>query len=166
MKPRGSPSLRSTTLRLGSAAAFLVGAVLVQACYTGPNTDHFESVLDELALPADWQQVKTERHGPGEASDCDPAFTSLCPSVRRCYPGRGDASTALDQVRQAMTEAGFGRQDVKLPNCDGVPQANVCSVFAERGDERLAASVYLSARAAGLEGQAGEQVIVLVTASR
>ena len=170
VRPLASPAVQHPSRRVGvrlpAVLSVLLLCFLIGACYTGPNTDHFEGVLNELRLPADWEAVQAERRGPGEVSDCDPMVSIECPEVRRWYLVRDDASTALDQIRQAMTAAGFAKQDVKLPKCDGVPQANVCSVFAERGNDRLAASIYLSAEAAGIDAPSGQQVIVRISASR
>ena len=90
----------------------------------------------------------------------------MCPSVRRHYLVPDDPLTVLDQVQQAITVAGFEDQDVPLPDCDGVRQGAVCSVFAWGDNERMSASIYMSADAAGLDGPAGEQVVVRVSASR
>jgi hypothetical protein len=122
--------------------AIVVAGLAVAACYLGPGTDHFVDVLDEIEVPAGWTTIETERHGPGEALDCDPIWpNAYCPSAIRHYTVDDDLMSGYDAIREAVEGAGFevipGQGP---PDCQGL-EAAACGFTAVRGEDSLNVSV-------------------------
>lgn len=93
--------LTSTRLRL-AVAALLVAllATLVYSC--GPDTSHYEAVLDQLHIPGGWDLVHTSTTG---RFDCP--LAGACPSVARYYLTSGQPIDAYAPARQMLLDAGF-----------------------------------------------------------
>lgn len=141
-----------------------VAAVLVVACYTGPGADHFVAVLDELRVPAGWQADKTVVRGPDEQERCDPFLSNECPAAIRSFVVAADIDEALVQAKDVVAEAGFAITD-ESTRCSPSSNSPACSLFANRGDDRIAVAVFSSPSAAGLVVDPPGAVAVVVHAT-
>jgi hypothetical protein len=150
----------------GALACIVACVVLLGACYGGPGTDHYVGLLDELAIPADWEFVATERRGPGEEFQCEPLWNSTCPGAGRWYALSGDARAALEAVRDMVERSGYMVSEVLYPDCDAPPSGSACNLFAVRGADRFAVSISPRGRNTGLDNAPDADVIIEVTAQR
>ena len=144
----------------------LVDALVLAGCYTGPSSEHYVAIVDELDVPAGWQSVKTVVREPDQDDPCDTAFSSSCPGAIRSFLVSGDTVGAYAQAKDVVTAAGFAITEELLPDCTGVPSRSACSFRASRHGDQIYVSVHHSAAEVGIEGGAPGDVGVLITASR
>jgi hypothetical protein len=141
-------------------------AMVVLACYTGPDVDHYVGVVDTFDVPADWQLVATQRRGPGEDFSCDPLLTSSCPGADRWYALSGDVTAALQAARQVVEAAGFTVDEVLYPACDAPPSGSACTLRASRDADRVSFSIYPPGQTKGLDNPPESDVVIRITAQR
>jgi hypothetical protein len=141
-------------------------AMVVMACYTGPDVDHYVGLVDTFDVPADWELVATQRRGPGEDFSCDPLLTSSCPGADRWYALDGDVMGALQAARHVVEAADFTVDEVLYPACDGPPSAPACTLFASRDADRVGFSIYQPGHVVGLDNPPESDVVIRITAQR
>ncbi len=145
--------------------AMLTSALLVGACYSGPDAAHYTAILDELHVPAGWQLAKSDVYSPDEADPCSPSFSKTCPGASRSFLVDGDATKAYAQAKDVISAAGFAVDEEFTPDCTGPPSGSACNFFASRNGDQLSVSVFHSAADVGLEdGVPG--AVVAITAHR
>jgi len=127
------PAVRGTLL----AAAAL--ALAVFGCAGDPA--YYQSVLDELAVPPGWEQVREVIRAPGAELECTPIFTEPCPRVYRYYLVDGQPAGAYPQTKQMLEAAGFAIDEEFDPECDS-PTATACAVVAARAEDQLDVSLF------------------------
>lgn len=152
-----------------SARAFtlLLAAVFVAACYTGPGTDHYAAILDELAIPDSWALVKSETRGPDGDSDCGAMTAPSCPAATKTYISEGDPLSAFAAAEELVKASGFTISQEFDADCEGPPQGAACVFTSSRGDDRVLVSVFRSVKDAGLSDAPsdGTTIHVVVTDS-
>jgi hypothetical protein len=165
--PRIGSRIGRVARRSGSliTLALIAVALSVGACYTGPGIDHFAAVLNELAVPADWELVRTETRGSDGDFVCDPIVVSNCPAVTRTYVVDADPRAALNQAEGFVEAAGFELAQELIPDCEGTPSGPACSVFSSRNNDRVLVSVFRSTSDAGIKDAPIEGTTVQVVAT-
>jgi hypothetical protein len=138
--------------------------LILGGCYTGPSADHFEAVLDELAIPKDWDLAKSDRQGPDEEVTCDPFVSTGCPHAIRFYLTGGDIHEAYSQATDIVTRAGFGIEG-GAACLSGSSTGPGCGFIAERSGDMLDIQVLSSPGEAGLGNELPTAVTVMVLAS-
>lgn len=164
MTPVRTRSRRPPTRAI--VAWLFVAALAVAACYTGPGTDHYVAILDELDIPAGWQFVKAKTSGPNGDFQCDPVVAPRCPGVTRTYIAGSDSLRAFEEAKQVADSAGFQIDQEISPACDGRGSSLACAFSASRGNDVVLVSVDRSTSDAHLEDPSAEGAVVFVTATR
>jgi hypothetical protein len=120
--------------------AAVVLAVLVVGCGR-PDLSHYQAVLDELVVPAGWEQAREAIKAPDGPDPCA-SLLPECPSVTRYYLVLGTAVDAYPSVKQMVTDAGFGLDLDTGPACDLPPGSNACALAGTRGDDKIRVTIY------------------------
>jgi hypothetical protein len=130
----------------------LLLASLIAGC-GGPDVSHYQSLLEKLAIPADWQLVHTTVQRPGgsdhrvdpsrSADDIDCSRLAVsCPTVIRSYLVPGTPTELLPVAQKLLTDAGYSIDQVIQPKCEGTPSGPACSVMSIEGTDRLSINLY------------------------
>ncbi len=138
------------------AGLLLACTFLIAGCYTGPGPDHFVAILDELVVPADWQVVQTVTRGPGEERECDPSFSTQCPTAIRWFTLSDGLVQGYAQAKEVVANAGFAiGEEAPEPCSDAVSRGNFCGFWASRGPDTLMVTVFHAL--SETEAQGGDQ---------
>jgi hypothetical protein len=141
-------------------------ALLSSACYTGPDAKHFAAVLDDLAVPGEWDLTKSEIRAPDGDVRCDPVAVSSCPAVTKTYLVEAEPLAAFQVAERMVSDAGFNVGREFIPTCDGPPTGPSCSFESKRDADRVRVTVYRSTHDAGLDNAPPGRIAVLVSAER
>ena len=147
-------------------ACIVASAILLGACYSGPDTDHYVGVLDAFDPPPQWSLVDTQRRGPGEAFSCEPISTSNCPGADRWFALSGEVIAALRDAEAMVEAAGYTIDHVSYPACEGPPSGAACVVRASRESHSVYVAIYPPGRNHGLDNPPDVDIIVKITSQR
>ena len=118
-------------------------ALLVMACAGGPGPSHYAAVLDELAIPSDWELAKTEVRGPDGDVRCDPLVNAGCPAVVRYYLVDAAPIEVYVIAKKTVIDAGYEIQrEFDSEACDAPPNAPACALFAAKEADQIIVNIY------------------------
>lgn len=151
--------------RMTGKRLLAVVAVLVFGCVApGPDVAHYKAVLDELAIPADWELVHTTLMTPDTEPGCS-TFMGDCPSVTRYYLVDGEPKGAYAVAKQVALDTGFEIDQEIAPDCHLPPSGAACVFNAGRGSEMIRVNLYNPGEdLAGLGIAEPDRSLVLITA--
>lgn len=121
-----------------------VVAVLVFGCVAPvPDAAQYEAVLDELAIPADWDLALSKVIAPDTEPNCGGLFGD-CPRAFRYYLVDGETgSDAYVNAKAMVIAAGFEVEQEVRPNCDAdPPRTPACGFSASRDSNGLQVSLF------------------------
>lgn len=141
-------------------------ALLVMACAGGPGPSHYAAVLDELAIPSDWELAKTEVRGPDGDVRCDPLVNAGCPAVVRYYLVDATPIEVFAAAKEAAMGAGFEVQEEFDPACNAPPSVPACRFIAARDADHIVVNVYGPGKDDGTGVGQANRVTVRMTAEK
>jgi hypothetical protein len=136
---RWTPRRRTRSRLLGGIGAITL-ALWAIGC-GGPDAAHYNAVLDELAIPADWELAAATVSEPGFTDGCA-SFVPGCPRVTRYYLAPGVPIDAFPAASQMLATAGFAVVQEFDPECDAPSSTTACAIRAARDDDGLLVSIY------------------------
>jgi len=135
-----------------SAVVLVVGMILLFALLyavfvlgPGPRASTIEGVVDGLPLAPGWTVEKTIVEETGYLGGCSRLLDigQRCPSVTRYYLVEGDFRDAVAAMHTMVDAAGLVIDWEANPDCGTASSYDVCFLYGNIGDTRLAINVYL-----------------------
>jgi hypothetical protein len=112
----------------------LVLALLVGGC---GDAKPYQAALDGLDLPASWEVAKTL------VKDGICIYDPYCPGATRDFTMSASLPDAFQEVKSAITAAGFGDLQELNPNCEARDTSGpLCSITARKGDLQMEVNLY------------------------
>jgi hypothetical protein len=132
----GAAAVTGGRRRYGARRSVLLIAVVALGLAGCRDTKPYTEALDSLALPASWEVVKTLTQPSTDVC-------VNCPQVLRYYVATGELTDLLEELKAAVTNAGFASLQIGSPTCELNDNTGLaCTVTATKNDIRLLGIVY------------------------